>query len=500
MRYFLIIQSFLKAKTKESVIAVVPVTFSILILGFTIVPMPVNMVLMFIIGAGFVIAGLSFFTLGAEMSMTTMGDSLGEYIAKKKNFILLVFMGLTSGFIITIAEPGLIVLAEQVPDIPSFTLIYTVAAGVGIFLAIAFLKIVLNIPLRFILLVFYALVFILAFFVPKDFLPISFDSGGATTGSMTVPFIMAIGIAIARSSGKSDSFGLIAICSIGPIIAIMVLGLIYVPTSNRNINVIDIPTFEYADMLLAEFLTALTIYIWEVTLSLAPIVLLFTAIKVFTMKLKIFAIKSWQVEGKQIMKIILGTLFTFGGLVLFLTGANIGFLHMGNLLGEKLAMLDHNWLLIPIGMVLGFFMIAAEPAVRVLNKQVADVTGGEISQKSMGLSLAIGVAMAIGLSMLRVLTHISIMWVILPGYILAVGLSFFVPKKFTSIAFDAGGVASGPLTSAFLVPLAIGASIALEGNVLTDAFGLIAMVALTPLITIQILGLFHNYKHRLDGK
>jgi hypothetical protein len=484
----------LKMKIKEAVFAVAPVTFVILILGFTIVPMPVDMVMLFLVGAGFVIVGLAVFTLGAEMAMTPMGDSLGNYIVKKKNTAFLIIMGIISGFIITIAEPGLIVLAEQVPGIPSLTLIVTVAAGVGVFLAVAFLRTVLHIPLRYILIVFYSILFALAVFVPSDFLPISFDSGGATTGSMTVPFIMALGAAVARSNGngKSDSFGLIAICSIGPIIAVMILGLIYTPTDSTTMFLVDIPSYDYVDMLLVEFLALLPIYIWDVSISLAPIVFLFVITKIFAMKLKIFASKSWQVGAKQVVKIFLGIMFTFGGLVLFLVGANVGFLLMGNLLGESLAMLDNAWWLIPIGMILGFFVIMAEPAVQVLNKQVADITGGAISQKAMRLSLAVGVALAIGLSMLRVVTHMHIMWVLLPGYAVAIGLSFFVPKKFTSIAFDAGGVASGPLTSAFLLPLAIGASMALEGNVAADAFGLIAMVALTPLVTIQMLGLLHN--------
>jgi len=484
----------LKIKLREAIFAVAPVAFFILLLGFTVVPMPVDVVMLFLVGAGFIVVGLAVFTLGAEMAMTPMGDSLGDYIAKKKNTAFLVFMGVASGFIITIAEPGLIVLAEQSPGIPSLALIVTVAAGVGVFLAIAFLRMVLHIQLRYILIVFYGLLFILAVFVPENFLPISFDSGGATTGSMTVPFIMALGAAVARSNGdgKSDSFGLIAICSIGPIIAVMILGLIYTPTGDTTMYLMEVPTYDYANMLLAEFLAMLPIYIWDVSISLAPIVFLFTITKIFAMKLKIFAAKSWQVGARQAVKIFLGIFFTFGGLVLFLIGANVGFLLTGNLLGESLALLDNKLWLVPIGMILGFFVITAEPAVQVLNKQVADITGGAISRKAMGLSLAVGVALAIGLSMLRVVAHISIMWVLLPGYAIAIGLSFFVPKKFTSIAFDAGGVASGPLTSAFLLPLAIGASTALGGNVASDAFGLIALVALTPLITIQILGLLHG--------
>jgi len=466
-----------------------------MLLGFSIVPMPVEIALMFLVGAAFIVVGIAIFTLGAEMAMTPMGDSLGDYVAKKKNLPFMVIMGLIMGFMITIAEPGLIVMAEQVADIPPFVLIVTIAAGVGVFLAIAFLRTVFNISLRVILFVFYAFLFAFAFFVPDTFLPMAFDSGGVTTGSMTVPFIMALGVAIARNNGKADSFGLIAICSIGPILTVMILGLLYTPAGEHFIN-FEIPQIGYTGILWAQFMGILPTYTWEVSLSLAPIVFLFLALKIFAMKLKIFAMKSWKVGARQVLEIFAGIVFTFGGLILFLTGANVGFLPAGNILGGQLSALEHNWLLLPISMIIGFFIIAAEPAVVVLNKQVADITQGAISRRAMNLSLAIGVAAAVGLSMLRVLTSLPIMWLLLPGYIIALGLSFIVPKEFTSIAFDAGGVASGPLTSAFLLPLAIGASAALDGNVVKDAFGIIAMVALTPLITIQILGFCYKIRSK----
>ena len=471
----------------EAIRSAFPVIFFILILGFTIVPMPVDMGLMFVIGAGLIVAGISVFTMGAEMAMTPMGDALGDYVVKKHNLWFLVIMGLILGFIITIAEPGLIVLADQVTAIPSFVLIVTVAVGVGVFLAIGFLRTVFDVPLKYILLGFYGFLFLLAPFVPDTFLPIAFDSGGATTGAMTVPFIIALGVAIARDNDKSDRFGLIAICSIGPILAVMVLGLIYTPDGGYYRSFV-IPTIEDTGEIRTQFLNILPAYLREVSLSLLPIVLLFSA-------LKIYAAKALRVGPLRMLQIVIGIFLTFSGLVLFLMGANVGFLPTGNYLGQYLSKPDYIWLLIPIGSILGFFMISAEPAIHVLNKQVANVTRGAISKKAIGLSLAISVAIAVGLSMFRVFTHIPIIWILLPGYVIAVGLSFFVPKEFTSIAFDAGGVASGPLTSAFLVPLTIGASTAAGGNILTDAFGLIALVALTPLITVQVLGLRYKQKN-----
>ena len=486
----------LKEKLNESVRAVLPVTLIVLLMGFTIAPKPVDISLMFVLGAGFIVLGIAIFALGAEMAMAPMGNALGDYVGQKKNILLMVIMGVILGFMITIAEPSLIVMAEQVTDIPFLTLIATVAAGVGIFLAIAFLRTAFNLPLKYILFGAYILIFSLAFFVPDSFLSVAFDSGGATTGCMTVPFIMALGVGVARMSIKSDSFGLIAICSIGPILTVMVLGLIYTPTESAYSPIFSAPQMYDTSILWAQFMATLPSYMWEVSIALAPIVSIFIILKVVIMKVKIFALKSWQAEAKQLLKIFLGVIFTFVGLVIFLTGANVGFVPAGNFLGQQLAGFEHNWLLIPISMLIGFFIIAAEPSVYVLNKQVADVTKGAISKKAMSMSLSIGVAIAVGLASVRVLTHLHIMWILLPGYALAIGLSFLVPPNFTSIAFDAGGVASGSLTSAFLLPLAIGASTAVGGNVATDAFGIIAMVALTPLVTIQVLGLYYKFKTR----
>ncbi|MCL2028444.1 MAG: DUF1538 domain-containing protein [Bacteroidales bacterium] len=469
---------------KEATRSAFPIIFFILILGFTIVPIPVDMGLVFMIGAGLVVAGIAVFTMGAEMAMTPMGDALGDFVVRKHKLWFLVAMGLILGFIITIAEPGLIVLADQVTAIPSLTLIVTVAIGVAVFLAFGFLRTVFDLPMKYVLFGLYGVVFILAFFVPDTFLPMAFDSGGATTGAMTVPFIMALGVAIARDTGKSDSFGMIAICSIGPILTVMILGLIYTPDGGYY-RTFDMPTIESTDGVRTLFLETLIPYIREVSLSLLPIVFLFSV-------LKIFAANALRVGPLRMLQIGIGVVLTFGGLVLFLMGANVGFLPMGNYLGQHLFDLDGKWLLMPIGAIIGYLMISAEPAIHVLNKQVDDVTHGAISKKAIGLSLSISVAMAVGLAMFRVFTQFPIMWVLLPGYAVAIGLSFFAPKDFTSIAFDAGGVASGPLTSAFLVPLTIGASTAVGGNILTDAFGVIALVALTPLITVQILGLWYK--------
>jgi len=363
-----------------------------------------------------------------------------------------------------------------------------VALGVGIFLVIALLRILFRVPLNGMLIVSYLLVFILAAFVPEDFLAIAFDSGGVTTGPMTVPFIMALGLGVASirsdESASQDSFGLIALCSVGPILAVLLLALFY-PASGAYVPA-AVPEVENSRELWKLFQVGFPEYIHEVAVCLAPIVAFFVLFQIISLRLK----------RKKVLKIMAGLLYTDLGLVLFLTGVNVGFLPAGTYLGKQIASLPYNWILVPIGMLMGWFIVQAEPAVHVLNHQVEEITSGAIPGKAMSTSLSIGVAVSIGLAMIRVLTGISIFVFLIPGYLTAIVLSFFVPKIFTAIAFDSGGVASGPMTATFLLPFTMGACEALGGNIVTDAFGLVAMVAMTPLITIQLLGVAYQLKLR----
>ena len=388
---------------------------------------------------------------------------------------------------VTIAEPDLTVLARQVPAVPDLVIILTVAVGVGGFLAVAALRAKFGWPLNKLLIGLYGVVFVMAFLVPKEFLAVAFDSGGVTTGPITVPFIMALGAGLtalhAGRRSEEDSFGVVALCSIGPILAVMVLGLCY-RTSELSYTPFSIPDLETTADVGQYFAAGLPAYMQEVALGLLPIVAFFT----------LFQIVSLRLKRKTVIKIVVGMLYTYVGLVLFLTGVNVGFLPAGHYLGAQIAGLPYRWVLIPIGMVVGYFIVAAEPAVHVLNQQVEDLTGGAIPQKAMGLALSLGVAVALGLALTRVLTGISILWLLVPGYAIALGLSFQVPKVFTAIAFDSGGVASGPMTATFLLPFTMGACEALGGNVLTDAFGVVAMVAMTPLIAIQVLGLVYQWR------
>ncbi len=481
-------------KFKEALSSVLPITLIVMALCFTISPIPNNMLMSFLTGAAMLIIGMAFFTLGADTAMTPIGNKVGSCITKSKKLWLIVFVSFLLGVIITVSEPDLQVLANQVPTVPNLVLIGAVALGVGVFLVIAMLRILFGISLNTLLIGFYIVVFGVAMLVPKNFWAVAFDSGGVTTGPMTVPFIMALGVGVSsirsdRHAGD-DSFGLVALCSIGPIMAVLVLGLLY-PTEGAYVPV-TIPEMEDSQDMILLFVKALPQYIEEVAIALAPIILFFFLFNAIYIKLK----------KRQLISITIGLLFTYIGLVLFLTGVNVGFMPVGNYIGYIIGNLDYNWILLPIAMLIGYYIVKAEPAVHVLNKQVEELTAGSIPARAMELSLSIGVATSLALAMIRVLTGISVMYFLVPGYVLALGLSFAAPKIFTAIAFDSGGVASGPMTATFLLPFAMGACEAIGGpdRIVSDAFGVVAMVAMTPLITIQLLGVEYKLRKKREEK
>ena len=476
-----------KKPMEESVRSVLPITGIVILLCFTVAAVPNNAMMAFITGSIMLIVGMGLFTLGSEMSMVPLGEAVGKEITKSKKVPVIVVVSFLIGVIITVAEPDLQVLANQVPAISNSVIIWSVALGVGIFLVIALLRILLGIPLAHLLVGFYAIVFGLAFFVSPDFWAVAFDSGGVTTGPMTVPFIMALGVGVSSvrndKHAANDSFGLVALCSIGPILTVLILGLIY-PTHGSAYTVAAMPDAADTVEMWGTYAQALPHYAYETFMALAPIGAFFVLFQLLTRRM----------QYKEILSMAVGLLYTFLGLVLFLTGVNVGFMPVGSYLGQCLAQLEHNWVIIPIAMVIGYFIVSAEPAVHVLNRQVEDITSGAIPASAMNRALSIGVSVSLALAMIRVLTGISIMWILIPGYALSIALAYRVPKIFTSIAFDSGGVASGPMTATFLLPFAIGACAAIGGNVVTDAFGVVAMVAMTPLVTIQLLGLVYQRK------
>ena len=477
----------LREKTLEALAAVLPITGIMLLLSILLVPMELGTMVMFLVGAVLLIVGMGFFQLGAEMAMTPIGEGVGVQISKTKSFVAVLLIGFVMGVIITVSEPDLQVLAQQVPSVPNLPLILTVAVGVGLFLALAILRIRCGISLSRLLIVLYVALMVLSFFVPREFLAVAFDSGGVTTGPMTVPFIMALGVGLASmrsdKNAASDSFGLVALSSVGPILAVLLLGCFYRPTEAAYV-LDQVPSVDTTRDVVKVFATHLPAFAGEVAVSLLPIMAVFA----------LFQLLTRRYHKRQLGRILVGMLYTYLGLVLFLCGVNVGFAPVGAFLGKALAALPYNWVLVPIGMLIGYYIVKAEPAIRVLNHQVANVTDGAISVKAMNRSMSIGVAISIGLAMLRVLLSIPIEAIIIPGYVIALVMSLFVPPIFVGIAFDSGGVASGPMTSTFLLPLSIGVCGALGGDLMTDAFGVVALVALTPLIAIQIMGLVYKVK------
>ncbi len=478
-------------KLKESLISVLPIAVIVLIISFTpLAPLSATEQITFAVCAVLLILGIGLFNLGADLAMTPMGEHVGTGLTKSKKVIVLISVCFIMGVLITIAEPDLSVLAEQVKDImpgegdvSKWLLIITVGLGVGIFLVIGIVKIIFHKDLSKLLIFFYMMLFALCAVLTANekfgLLPLSFDSGGVTTGPITVPFIMALGFGIATTVGgknsNENSFGLIALCSVGPIIAVMVLSL----ASKGNLQSYNTDIYNISESLGANLGPLILKKIGEVALALGLIVVFFFILQFTVLKL----------PRQKLAQIGIGIVYTFLGLVIFLIAVEVGFMPIGYKIGKQLAEYSQT-LLVIFGFIIGLVVVLAEPAVHVLNKQVEEVTGGGVRKIEMVLALSLAVGISIGLSLIRIIFKFSILYYLIPGYLISLGLSFFVPKIYTAIAFDSGGVASGPLTSSFILPLLIGAcgTVCGDGSIYELAFGVVAMVAMTPLITIQALG------------
>lgn len=464
----------------------------VLLLTITIAPIEGALLAKFFVGGILIILGLGVFLLGTDIGILPVGQDVGSALVHRRSLPLMLAVGFLVGFIITVAEPDVQVLANQVAkvdaSIPRNLLIVMIGLGVGFFVSVSFGRIILGLSYRWLLLGFYAAVFILAAFTDPAYVAVAFDAGGATTGPMTVPFIMALGVGVAAVrrgvDTEGDSFGLVGLASIGPIMAVLVMGII-----NKG-RVAEAPaTAEAASGSLGvfgDFLHLAPETAAEAARALGPLAAMFLAFQLLLLKM----------PPHRVARMAKGLLYSFVGLVLFLVGVNGGFLPAGAAIGARIGAMAGNWVLVPIGLVFGAVVVLAEPAVWVLNNQVEEVSGGSIKKEAMLASLSLGVAAAVGIAMLRVVTGISIWWFLVPGYALALTLTFFCPPLFTAIAFDSGGVASGPMSSTFILAFTLGASSAAGGDPLSDAFGVIAMIAMTPLIMIQILGLVFSFEEK----
>ena len=472
------------SKIKEALVSALPITAIVYILSLTpLFDFSAVELITFTVGAVLLVLGIGMFNLGADLAMTPMGTHVGSGLSKQRKLGLLLIVCFVLGMLITIAEPDLQVLANQVRAVMNGTvLIYAVGLGVGAFLVIAILRIVFKKTLSNILMLCYMLLFALALMLfasgNESLLPLAYDSGGVTTGPITVPFLMALCVGISNVLGdrrsKENSFGMVALCSVGPILAVLVLGIF-----SRNDLTYEVPEYTVGSDILGSYLYTFGHTAQEVAIALGLIVVFFLICQFLFLKLPV----------KRLVKIGVGVVFTYVGLVLFLTGVNVGFMPIGYKLGYSLAQ-GSKWMLVVFGLVVGVLVVLAEPAIHVLNSQVEEVTGGLVTKKSMMMGLCIGVGASIALSVIRIILDFSLVYYVVPGYFISLALSLFVPPVYTAIAFDSGGVASGPMTSGFILPFATGVCVALQGEaaVLRDAFGVVALVAMTPLITIQLLG------------
>ncbi len=485
-------------KGKEVLYSVFPVVAIVIMLHFSLTPIDTMMIARFLLGAALIVVGLTIFLLGVDIGISPTGTILGSTIARTNRLWLVAAAGLLLGFFISIAEPDLHILAGQVDavtlgQISKSSIVAVVSVGIAVMVAIGLIRIVYNVRLRTLLVVTYGLILIIALFASPEFLAIAFDASGATTGALTVPFILALAFGVSKlkkdsRSSETDSFGLVAIASMGPIIAVLVMSILsgtqQVEGSLTRLSI-------RSTSLLDPFIEELPIIAGDSLIALAPIILIFL----------VFQRVSFRLPGQVVRRILFGMLFTLTGLVLFLLGVNAGFMEVGRTVGFELASMDNHIYVILVGLILGMVTVLAEPAVNVLTHQIEDVTSGYVKRSMVLATLALGVALAVALSVLRILIPEIHLWhYLLPGYMVALTLTYMVPGLFVGIAFDSGGVASGPMTATFILAFTQGIAEAVDGaNVMVDGFGLIAMVAMTPLIAVQVLGLVYKIKSRKEG-
>ena len=476
----------MKNKLTESLIdalkSVMPIVIIIIGISF-LIDVPNKTIMSFSLSAVLLIIGIAIFTTGANMSMVKMGEKIGNLLVKKRRKWLILIASVIVGIVITISEPDLIVLANELTSIPNLLLISLVALGVGIYLLIGVYRILSKLSFRTIVTISLLIIMGLLYFTPQEFISVAFDSGGVTTGAMGVPLIVAFGYGISKlrsgKDSKSYSFGLCGICSLGPIIIVLILGFFF-----KVDNYFDTSGFINNNGIFTHIIECFIKSFKEISLALLPILIVFYISRLFDTKMSKY----------EHIRMIFGIILSLLGLTLFLTGVSSGFLEIGYRIGNTFASSTYKYLLIPVGMIIGYIIIRLEPAVKILIKRISDLTEGSISEELISLCLSIGVCIAIGLSVTRIYFGIPIIYIIVPGYFIAATLMYFTPSMFTAIAFDSGGAASGAMTTSFLLPLCIGACVSLDSNIMTDAFGVGALVSLTPIITIQILGIIYNHK------
>jgi hypothetical protein len=485
-------------KIKEVLSSVLPITIIVLILNFTATPLATPLVITFLIGAFLIMLGLAIFLIGVDISVTPLGNQVGSALAKSNKLWIVVIGSTIVGFFISIAEPGLIVLANQVDivtagEISNRSILIVVSIGMAIMVALGFIRILSNVPLYKMLIVLYGITFILALFTSTEFLAIAFDASGATTGILAVPFILALAHGVSTlkkdsQAAEEDSFGLVAIASVGAILSVMFLSIL---AETKEFSAELELNIAASTSIIRPFIANTPVILREGSLAILPLLIIFLVLQKF----------SSNKSKKAFMRMIKGFVYAFLGLFLFLVGANAGFMDVGSIVGYSLASANNSIYTVIIGFMLGVVTILAEPAVHVLTLQIENVTSGHVKRKAVLTALSLGVGLAVALSIIRIIIPKVQLWhYLLPGYIVSIAMTFFVPKLFVGIAFDAGGVATGPMTATFILAFTQGVAKATQGaDILIDGFGMIATVALMPIITLQTLGFFYKLKAKKGG-
>ena len=485
---------------KETFLSSLPLAAVMIIVCVFIAPMDSMLdYVKLIVGYSSVVIGQTFFLVGLDSSILPIGKLVGKSLIKLKKVVFIIFFGLVFGLLVTVAEPALEVLARQtnmiMPSVNATLFVWIASTGTGISVGFALWRIIKDWSIKKIFAALYIALFAMIIFVPPEFVALSFDASGATTGDVSVPFVLALGIGVSATLSKrktnDDTFGIIGIASVGPIMTVFLYGIILKATNGGVLP----PAGVYDPGSAASFLSILLGNFSGVALALFPVVIVFLPFQFFLFKL----------PKKEFATILVGTIPVYIGLLIFLSGIDFGFAFAGKYIGE--VFLDptrqewFKWILLIVGFVLGMAITLSEPAVTVLGDQLEELTNGHIKKMTMRMTLAIGIGIAAVLSIVKIMTQINILWFLAPLYLIALILMKFTSRLFVGLAFDSGGVTGGALTSAFLTPLTLGVAQAVAAgagpnaqSVLTNGFGIISFISVTPLIAVQTLGIIYDLR------
>ena len=459
------------------------------------------------LGVGYlsVVLGQSLFLVGLDISILPIGKLVGSSLIKLKKAGVIIFFGVLFGLFATVAEPALAILARQthiiMKGVNELVFVWVMSAGVGVFVGFSLFRIIKNLNIKLVFAILYFITFIVVIFVPEQFVALAFDGSGATTGDVSVPFILTLGLGVSATMSKTktsdDTFGIIGLASVGPILALFIYGIVL-----KVMHGGDMPPSSTYDLHAADQAGEIILSNLEgVALALIPIVLAFLPFQIFLIKLR----------KREFIEILLGSVAVYLGLLIFLSGIDFGFAFAGKYIGEVLLHEAnpgwYRWILLVVGFVLGFAITLSEPAVTVLGEQLEEITNGHIRKFTLRMTLAIGIGFAAVISMVKILTQINILWFLIPLYIISIVMAKFSPKLFVGLAFDSGGVTGGALTSAFLTPLTLGMAQTVANasgpgsqSILTNGFGVIAFISVTPLIAVQALGMIYDIRMRKSQK